>query len=108
MGEDIADLGGLNIAYTALQTALKNNPKEADEKIDGMTEDQRFFLNSARVWEGKDREKTAELLLNIDPHAPAKIRAFASAANMPQFAQAFQCKPGDKMVHTGDKLVKIW
>ncbi len=108
LGEDIADLGGLNIAYTALQTALKNNPKEADEKIDGMTEDQRFFLNSARVWEGKDREKTAELLLNIDPHAPAKIRAFASAANMPQFAQAFQCKPGDKMVHTGDKLVKIW
>jgi len=48
------------------------------------------------------------LLLNVDPHAPAKIRAFASAANMPQFAQAFQCKPGDKMAHTGDQLVKIW
>ena len=108
LGEDIGDLGGLNIAYTALQTALKADPGEAGEKIDGMTQDQRFFLNSARVWEGTARDKTAELLLNVDPHAPAKIRAFASAANMPQFAQAFQCKPGDKMVHTGDKLVKIW
>ncbi|WHZ18459.1 MAG: Metallopeptidase [Rhodanobacteraceae bacterium] len=108
LGEDIGDLGGLNIAYTALQAALKADPKAADEKIDGMTQDQRFFLSSARVWEGTARDKTAELYLNIDPHAPAKIRAFASAANMPQFAQAFQCKPGDKMAHTGDKLVKIW
>jgi putative endopeptidase len=108
LGEDIGDLGGLNIAYTALQTALKQDPREAGQKIDGMTQDQRFFLSSARVWEGTAREKTAELLLNVDPHAPAKIRAFASAANMPQFAQAFQCKPGDKMMHTGDKLVKIW
>jgi len=108
LGEDIGDLGGLNIAYTALRTALKADPKEADQKIDGMTQDQRFFLNSARVWEGTARDKTAELLLNVDPHAPAKVRAFATAANMPQFAQAFQCKPGDKMMHTGDKLVKIW
>ncbi|TAN03870.1 MAG: M13 family peptidase [Rhodanobacteraceae bacterium] len=106
LGEDIADLGGLNIAYTALQTPLKADPKEADAKIDGMTEDQRFFLNSARVWEGTAREKTAELMLNVDPHAPAKIRAFASASNMPQFAQAFQCKAGDKMVRKNP--VKIW
>lgn len=108
LGEDIADLGGLNVAYTALQTALKADPKEADTKIDGLTENQRFFLSSARVWEGTAREQYAELALNVDPHAPAQIRAFASAANMPQFAQAFQCKPGDKMAHTGDKLVKIW
>ncbi|HLI17734.1 MAG TPA: M13 family metallopeptidase [Rhodanobacteraceae bacterium] len=106
LGEDIGDLGGLNIAYTALQTALKQNPKEADEKIDGMTEDQRFFLSSARVWEGATREKTAELRLNVDPHAPDKIRAFASASNMPQFAQAFQCKPGEKMDR--ENPVKIW
>ncbi|MGH8191264.1 MAG: M13 family metallopeptidase [Rhodanobacteraceae bacterium] len=108
LGEDIADLGGLNIAYDALQTALKADPQQVDAKIDGMTQDQRFFLSSARVWEGTTREKRAELLLNTDPHAPGKIRAFAAASNMPQFAQAFQCKPGDKMVHTGDKLVKIW
>ncbi|HET8551503.1 MAG TPA: M13 family metallopeptidase [Gammaproteobacteria bacterium] len=106
LGEDIGDLGGLNIAYTALQTALKNHPKEAHEKIDGMTEDQRFFLSSARVWEGTSRVKTAELLLNVDPHAPAKIRAFASASNMPEFAKAFNCKVGSKMARKHP--VKIW
>jgi putative endopeptidase len=106
LGEDIGDLGGLNIAYTALQTALKANPKEADGKIDGMTQDQRFFLSSARVWEGTARDKTAELMLNVDPHAPAKVRAFATASNMPQFAQAFQCKTGDKMDRKDP--VKIW
>jgi putative endopeptidase len=106
LGEDIGDLGGLNIAYTALQTALKHHPKEANKKIDGMTEDQRFFLSSARVWEGTARNKTAELLLNVDPHAPAKIRAFASASNMPQFAKAFNCKVGSKMARKHP--VKIW
>ncbi|HTW74991.1 MAG TPA: M13 family metallopeptidase [Steroidobacteraceae bacterium] len=106
--EDTADLGGLNIAYTALQNALRANPKEADARIDGETQDQRFFLSAARIWEGTTREKTAEMLLNVDPHAPGKIRAFASASDMPQFAQAFQCKPGDQMVRTGAKLVKIW
>ncbi len=106
LGEDIGDLGGLNIAYTALQTALKNNPKEADQKIDGMTQDQRFFLSSARIWEGDTRAQAAELRLNTDPHAPDEIRAFASASDMPQFAEAFQCKPGDKMVRKHP--VKIW
>jgi putative endopeptidase len=106
LGEDIGDLGGLNIAYTALQTALKADPKEADAKIDGMTEDQRFFLSSARVWEGTARDKTAELMLNVDPHAPAKVRAFATSSNMPQFTRAFQCKPGDKMNRKDP--VKIW
>lgn len=106
LGEDIGDLGGLNIAYTALQTALKNNPEEAGKKIDGQTQDQRFFLSSARVWEGTARDKTAELLLNVDPHAPAHIRAFATASNMPAFAKAFQCKPGSKMVRKNP--VKIW
>ncbi|MGH8215412.1 MAG: M13-type metalloendopeptidase, partial [Rhodanobacteraceae bacterium] len=104
--EDTADLGGLNIAYTALQNALKANPQEADAKIDGETQDQRFFLSAARVWEGTARPKYAELALNVDPHAPAKIRAFASASNMPQFAQAFQCKPGEKMMRKDP--VKIW
>lgn len=108
LGEDIADLGGLNIAYRALQTALKSKPGEADAKIDGFTEDQRFFLSSARIWEGTTREKAEELTLNTDPHPPDEIRAFAAASNMPQFAQAFGCKPGDPMVRTGDQLVKIW
>ena len=108
LGENIADLGGLNVAYDALQVALKNNPKEAGEKIDGYTEDQRFFLNWARVWRGSVREKQALLYLNTDPHAPASLRAIGAPSNMPAFAAAFQCKPGDAMVRSGDKQVKIW
>ena len=108
LGENIADLGGLNIAYDALQTALKADPKEADAKIDGYTEDQRFFLNWARVWRGSVREKAAELSLNTDPHSPIAIRAIAAPSDMSAFAKAFQCKPGDAMVRSGDKQVKIW
>jgi len=108
LGENIADLGGLNIAYDALQTALKKNPAEADQKIDGYTQDQRFFLNWARVWRGNIREKQAALSLNTDPHSPAAIRAVAAPSDMGTFAAAFQCKPGDAMVRSGDKQVKIW
>jgi putative endopeptidase len=108
LGENIADLGGLNIAYEALQTALKNNPQEAATKIDGYTQDQRFFLGWARIWRGSIREKQAELYLNIDPHSPTPIRAIAAPSDMSAFAQAFQCKPTDPMVRSGDKQVKIW
>ncbi len=108
LGENIADLGGLNVAYDALQEALKKNPQEAGQKIDGYTEDQRFFLNWARVWRGSVREQQAELYLNTDPHAPASLRAIAAPSNMEAFATAFQCKPGDAMVRSGDKQVKIW
>ncbi len=106
MGENIADLGGLNIAYTALQKALADHPDEAAAKIDGYTQDQRFFLSWARVWRNNMRDKTAEIRLNTDPHAPPKIRAFAAPSNMDAFAKAFQCKPGAKMVRTDP--VKIW
>jgi putative endopeptidase len=108
LGENIADLGGLNVAYDALQEALKKNPTEAQEKIDGYTQDQRFFLNWARVWRGSVREKQAILSLNVDPHAPASLRAMAAPSNMEAFAMAFQCKPGDAMVRSTDKQVKIW
>lgn len=108
LGENIADLGGLNVAYDALQTALKNHPEEATKKIDGYTEDQRFFLNWARVWRSNIREKSALLSLNTDPHAPASIRAMAAPSNMPAFAKAFKCKPGSEMVRPSDKQVNIW
>ena len=108
LGENIADLGGLNVAYDALQEALKKNPQEAAAKIDGYTEDQRFFLNWARVWRGSVREKEALLRLNTDPHAPASLRAMGAPSNMEAFATAYQCKPGDTMVRSGEKQVKIW
>ncbi|HEX7815761.1 M13 family metallopeptidase [Dyella sp.] len=108
MGENIGDLGGLNAAYDALQMALKNNPQEASRKIDGYTQDQRFFLNWARVWRGNIRPEAQLTSLNTDPHAPAQFRAIGAPSNMPAFAQAFQCKAGSKMVRSGDEQVKIW
>ena len=108
LGENIADLGGLAIAWDALQTALAKNPTEANQKIDGYTEAQRFFLNWARVWRGSARDETTVLLLNTDPHSPTAFRAIGAPSNMPAFATAFSCKPGDKMVREGDAQVKIW
>ena len=108
LGENIADLGGMNVAYDALQAALKAHPEDAAQKVDGYTPDQRFFLNWARVWRGSVREKQAVLYLNTDPHAPSSLRAIGAPSNMEAFASAFQCKPGDAMVRSGDKQVKIW
>ena len=107
LGENIADLGGLNVAYDALQADLKAHPERA-VSVDGYSPDQRFFLNWARVWRGSLREKQQELYLNTDPHAPIAIRAIAAPSNMPAFAKAFQCKAGDPMVRPDDKRVMIW
>ncbi len=108
LGENIGDLGGLNVAYDALQAALTAHPDEASRQIDGYTQDQRFFLNWARVWRGNIREENQLLRLNVDPHAPAKFRAIAAPSNMPAFAAAFRCKPGDAMVRAADQQVRIW
>jgi len=108
LGENIADLGGLNVAYDALQTALRKNPAEAQRTIDGYTQDQRYFLSWARVWRSNVREKSAELALNVDPHAPASLRAIGAPSNMAAFASSFQCRPGDTMVRSTDKQVNIW
>ncbi|HET8900243.1 MAG TPA: M13 family metallopeptidase, partial [Rhodanobacteraceae bacterium] len=108
LGENIADLGGLSTAYDALQTVLNKNPAEAAEKIDGYTQDQRFFMSWARVWRGDVREQRQLVLLNTDPHAPAKFRAIGAPSDMDAFAKAFNCKAGDPMVRSGDKQVKIW
>ena len=107
LGENIADLGGINVAWDAFQKVLKAHPEE-NKKIDGYTPDQRFFLNWARVWRGATRPERAQVLLNADPHAPAQFRAIGAPSNMPQFAQTFSCKAGDAMVRDGDKQVKIW
>ncbi|MDR3385770.1 MAG: M13 family metallopeptidase [Rudaea sp.] len=108
LGENIADLGGLNVAYDALQKALAKNPGEAGRKIDGYTEDQRFFLNFGRIWARQFKPEELKLRLNTDVHAPAPFRAIAAPSNMPAFATAFQCKAGDPMVRGADVQVKIW
>jgi putative endopeptidase len=105
LGENIGDLGGLAFAYDAMKKAGEGKP---DPKIDGLTREQRFFLSWARVWRGNIRDKAQLVLLNTDPHAPAKFRAIGAPSNMPAFAEAFGCKAGDVMVRDADKQVKIW
>ena len=109
IGENIADLGGVNVAYDALQKALASDPKyKSDTKVDGYTEEQRFFMNFANVWRRNFKPEELAVRLNTDPHSPARFRAIGAPSNMPAFAQAFTCKAGDAMVRDGDKQVVIW
>ncbi|MBB4655735.1 putative endopeptidase [Xanthomonas sp. F14] len=107
LGENIGDLGGLTVAYDALQMALQEQP-DAGKDIDGYTQDQRFFMNWATVWRRNFTDGELRVRLNTDPHAPANFRANGAPSNMPAFAQAFQCKPGDAMVRGDKQRVAIW
>lgn len=107
LGENIADLGGLNVAYDALQATLAANPA-ANREVDGYSQAQRFFLNWAVVWRRNFKPEELKVRLTTDPHAPAKFRAIGAPSNMPAFAAAFGCKTGDAMVRDGDEQVVIW
>jgi putative endopeptidase len=105
LGENIADLGGLNVAFDAFQKAVAGKP---DPKIDGLTRDQRFFLGFAAAWREKYTPELTKLIVASDPHAPGIVRANGTPTNMDAFAKAFGCKEGDPMVNSGDKKVVIW
>ena len=105
LGENIGDLGGITIALDALQRDLMNKKVAL---IDGFSQDQRFFLNFATIWRNNMRPETMKVRLNTDPHSPSMFRANGAPSNMDQFADAFQCKPGDAMVRSGDKKVVVW
>jgi putative endopeptidase len=105
LGESIADLGGLTIAYKA----FKKTPEgRSNTKIQGFTPDQRFFLAWARTWADNMRPQAELLRVKTDPHPLDRFRAFAAPSNMDAFAKAFDCKPGDPMVRPPDKVCKIW
>ncbi len=105
MGENIADLGGLAVAYDALQKALEG--RDAGE-VDGYTQDQRFFMNWANVWRRNFTPDELKVRLTTDSHSPANFRAIGAPSNLPAFAAAFDCKVGDAMVRPEDKRVVIW
>jgi len=96
IGENIGDLGGLNIAYTALMDDLAG--KGAQPKIDGFTPEQRFFLGWAQVWAAKATPEGLRLQVETDPHSWAQYRVNGPLSNMPEFAKAWGCKAGAKMV----------
>jgi putative endopeptidase len=105
LGENIADLGGLSVAYDALQKASAG---KEDSKPDGLTRDQRFFYGWASVWRTNTRPEAVKVRLVSDPHSPAGVRANAPPSNHAAFAAAFGCKDSDPMVKAGNQRVVIW
>jgi predicted metalloendopeptidase len=107
-GENIADIGGVKLAYAALQKALDKNPQAREQKIDGFTPEQRFFLSFAAIWRSKIRDEDQKLRLNTDPHSPAQCRVNGPLSDLPEFAKAFNAPDGSPMVRPADKRVNIW
>ena len=103
-GESIADLGGVTLAYAALQKSMHGNPGQKD--ANGFTPEQRFFLGYAENWALNVRPELARLQTNTDPHPLPRFRADGPLSNMAEFARAFGCKKGDAMVRA--QVCKIW
>ncbi|HZK78290.1 MAG TPA: M13 family metallopeptidase [Gemmatimonadaceae bacterium] len=106
LGENLADYGGLVIAYDALERALDRSGKR--EIIDGYTPEQRFFVAYAQSWRSHTRPEQLRSRVKTDPHAPAEWRTNGPISNMPQFAKAFGCKAGDPMVRPAEVVPTIW
>ncbi|MBI5216628.1 MAG: M13 family metallopeptidase [Ignavibacteriae bacterium] len=104
LGENIADLGGLSIAYDALQRSFRKNGRPAD--IDGFTAEQRFFISFGQIWRQNIRDEALRLRLNTDPHSPGRFRCIGPVSNMEEWMKAFDAKEGDPMVRR--EKAKIW
>jgi len=105
LGENISDMAGLTLAYSAYKTSL--NGKEAPV-IDGLTGDQRFFIGWAQLWRSNIKEETLRQRNLWDPESPGNYRVIGTLQNMPEFYAAFDVKEGDKMYVPVEKRVKIW
>jgi putative endopeptidase len=105
LGENIADVSGVAMAYRAYQLSL--NGKQAT-KLDGFTGEQRFFIGWAQVWARKYREDELRKRLLTDPHSPSEYRVNGVVVNQPEFFAAFDVKPQDKMYREPEARVKIW
>ena len=107
-GENIADIGGVKLAYAALQKSLDKHPEERNKKIDGFTPEQRFFLSFAAIWRQKIRDEDQKLRLTTDPHSPGQFRVNGPLSDLPEFQKAFNIPDGSPMVRAGNKRVNIW
>lgn len=107
LGENIADLGGVTIAYDALQRALKKDPSKR-KNIDGLTPEQRFFLSFAQIWHTNIREAEAKRLITVDPHSPGRFRSYGPLVNFQEFYDAFGIKEGSPLWVSPEKRAKIW
>ncbi|HEV2166928.1 MAG TPA: M13 family metallopeptidase [Thermoplasmata archaeon] len=107
MGENIADLGGVSLAFEALERRLADG-RTPDEPIDGFTPRQRFFLSYGQIWRGQIRDEELRRRLTIDPHSPGRYRVNGVLANLPEFWKAFDVPPGVPMRQPEERRVTIW
>jgi predicted metalloendopeptidase len=105
LGENIADIGGLKLAYAAMQRALQGRPHAL---IDGFTPEQRFFLAYAQEWGEVDRPAYARTLVQVDVHSSPRWRVETPISNMPEFAQAFHCQATAALVRPDSARAQIW
>lgn len=105
LGENIADLGGVTLAYYALKEELGD---QAVELIDGFSPEERFFLGWAQVWHMNMTDEELRKRIATDSHSPGEYRVNGPLSNMSEFAKAFGCGKGDKMVNTDSTRALIW
>ena len=105
LGENIADLGGLTIAYEAFK---KTKQGKGNEVIDGLTPDQRFYLGFATIWAGDLRPETQAQRIITDPHSPGLYRVNGPLSNLASFYEAFGVKEGDRMYRPDSERARIW
>ncbi len=103
LGENVADNGGVRLAYMALMQALDGRQKQ---KLHGFTPEQRFFLGYGQIWCQNSRPEMARMLATVDPHSPGRYRVNGVLQNDPAFARAFSCKPSQPM--TPVKACRVW
>ena len=105
LGENLADLGGLSMAYEAF---TKTEQFKKGKKIDGFTPQQRFFLSWAQIWRNNTLPESSAQLILTDPHSPGEHRANAPVTNIDAWYDAFNVKEGDKMFKAKDQRTRIW
>ncbi len=106
LGENIADLGGLSVAYDALQRYISRHGQP--EPIDGFSSDQRFFMSWATVWRTKIRPEALRNQIKTDPHPPGMYRAVAAPSNLASFYKAFDVGTDSKWYRQEKERIKIW
>ena len=104
-GENIADIGGVAIAYAAFK---KTEEGKSTEKIDGLTPDQRFFFAYAEIWRSKWRPEFERRVVMTNPHSTPKYRVNNPVSDNPAFYEAFEVKPGDKMYRPDSSRAQVW
>ncbi len=105
LGESIGDLGGLRLAYLALEKSLEGKPRE---NVDGFTQEQQFFIAWGQTRGDEVRPERQRQMVLTDSHPIGKYRVIGPMSNMPEFQKGFSCKEGDPMVRPAEKKCQIW